>query len=213
MDNNEHKSDSAQNPQTAGEPVSGTVAPEWGKGHSQRSERRDGKRPQRSFKAAARDSEFSEKVVAINRCTKVTKGGKRLAFSALVVVGDGKGRVGYGLAKAGEVATAIKKSLIAAKKGMIIVPLSGSTIPHQIDGECGGAIVMLKPAAEGTGVIAAGPVRAVCDAVGIRNILTKCHRSNNPINVVKATISGFQNLKSVRTKAASVETETINAAS
>ncbi len=140
-------------------------------------------------------SEFVEQVVAINRVTKVTKGGKKLSFSALVVVGDTKGRVGYSLDKANEVATAIKKALTTAKKNMIRVPLNGLTIPHQIDGICGAALVMLKPAAPGTGVIAAGPVRAVCDAAGIRNILTKCHRSNNPINVVKATMDGLSRLK------------------
>jgi small subunit ribosomal protein S5 len=140
-------------------------------------------------------SEFVEQVVAINRVTKVTKGGKKLSFSALVVVGDTKGRVGYNLNKANEVATAIKKALASAKRNMIRVSLNGLTIPHQIDGKCGAALVMLKPAAPGTGVIAAGPVRAVCDAVGIRNILTKCHRSNNPINVVKATIDGLSRLK------------------
>jgi len=141
------------------------------------------------------DSEFIEKVISINRVTKVTKGGKKLSFSALVVVGNGKGQVGYHLGKANEVATAIRKALSVAKKNMINVPMSGSTIPHQINGVCGGALVMLKPASEGTGVIASGPVRAVCDAVGIHNILTKSHRSNNPINVVKATVNGLYNLK------------------
>jgi len=140
-------------------------------------------------------SEFIEKVVAINRVTKVTKGGKKMSFSALVVLGDGKGRVGYNLDKAGEVATAIKKSLIGAKKSMFKVPMRGSTIAHEIIGRCGAATVLLKPASEGTGVIAAGPVRAICDAAGIRNILTKCHRSNNPINVIKATIDGLSRLK------------------
>ena len=139
--------------------------------------------------------DFIEKVISINRITKVTKGGKKLSFSALVVVGDTRGRVGYGLEKAREVAIAIKKSLGAAKKKMIKIPLSGTTITHEIIGECGSAKVLLKPASEGTGVIAAGPVRAVCDGVGIRDILTKCHRSNNPINVVKATIDGLSRLK------------------
>ena len=143
------------------------------------------------------ESGFVEQVVSINRVTKVTKGGKRLAFSALVVVGDTKGRVGYGLCKAGEVSIAIRKSLAYARRNVIQVVLKGSTIAHQIEGVCGGSVVMLKPAAEGTGVIAAGPVRAVCDSVGIRNILSKCHRSNNPINVVKATIDGLSRLKSV----------------
>ncbi|MBI3616733.1 MAG: 30S ribosomal protein S5 [Candidatus Omnitrophica bacterium] len=141
------------------------------------------------------DSEPVEEVISINRITKVTKGGKKLSFSALVVVGDTKGRVGYSLEKAAEVSIAIRKSIASAKKQMINVSLSGSTIPHEIIGRCGGATVLLKPAADGTGVIAAGPVRAVCDGVGIRNILTKCHRSNNPINVVKATMDGLSRLK------------------
>ena len=143
-------------------------------------------------------SEFIEKVITIKRVTKVTKGGKRLSFSALVVVGDGKGRVGYNLDKAGDVATAIKKALTGAKKRMVVIPLKDTTIPHEVIGECGAASVLLKPAAEGTGVIAAGPVRAVCDGVGIRNILTKCHKSNNPINVVKATFDGLTRLKTQR---------------
>ncbi len=141
------------------------------------------------------DSEPVEEVISINRITKVTKGGKKLSFSALVVVGDTKGRVGYSLEKAAEVSIAIRKSIASAKKQMIKVTLRGSTIPHEIIGRCGGASVLLKPAADGTGVIAAGPVRAVCDGVGIRNILTKCHRSNNPINVVKATMDGLSRLK------------------
>lgn len=141
-------------------------------------------------------SEMIEKVVSINRITKVTKGGKKLSFSALVVVGDTKGNVGYSLEKASEVATAIKKAMAVAKKNLIKVPMKGTTITHEIIGECSGARVLLKPAADGTGVIASGPVRAVCDGAGIHNILTKCHRSNNPINVVKATIDGLSRLKS-----------------
>lgn len=144
---------------------------------------------------AKESNEFVEKVISINRITKVTKGGKKLSFSALVVVGDSKGHVGYGLEKAAEVSIAIKKAVGAAKRNMISVHLKGSTITHEIIGECGGARVLLKPALDGTGVIAAGPVRAVCDGVGIRNILSKCHRSNNPINVVKATFDGLQRLK------------------
>jgi small subunit ribosomal protein S5 len=143
----------------------------------------------------AATSEMVEKVIAINRVTKVTKGGKKLSFSALVVVGDGKGQVGFCLGKANEVAIAIRKALVGAKKAMIRVPLKEATITHQVNGVCGGAVVMLKPASQGTGVIAAGPVRAVCDSAGIHNILTKCHRSNNPINVVKATIDGLMRLK------------------
>ena len=145
-------------------------------------------------------SEFIEKILTINRVTKVTKGGKKLSFSALAVVGDRKGRVGYSLGKAREVATAIKKALIKAKKNMIAVPLQGSTIPHDIIGHCGAALVMLKPASAGTGVIASGPVRAVCDGAGIRDILTKCHRSNNPVNVIKATFDGLTRLKQHKTE-------------
>jgi small subunit ribosomal protein S5 len=142
-----------------------------------------------------KETEILEKVISINRITKVTKGGKNLSFSALVVVGDTQGKVGYCLDKANEVATAIKKAIAGAKKNMIKVPLKGTTITHQIIGRCGGATVLLKPAVDGTGVIASGPVRAVCDGAGIHNILTKCHRSNNPINVVKATIDGLSRLK------------------
>lgn len=143
------------------------------------------------------EAEGVEEVIAINRITKVTKGGKKLSFSALVVVGDTKGCVGYSLSKAAEVSIAIRKAIATAKKNMVQIPIHGTTIPHEIIGRCGGASVLLKPASDGTGVIAAGPVRAVCDGVGIRNILSKCHRSNNPINVVKATFDGLTRLKSM----------------
>ncbi len=156
--------------------------------------RKGGQRPRKQQES---DSGLIEKVVAINRTAKATKGGTRLSFSALVVVGDGKGKVGYCLGKAGEVANAIKKALNGAKRCMVKIPMRGTTITHEILGECGSAKVLLKPASEGTGVIAAGPIRAVCDGAGITNILTKCHRSNNPINVVKATFDGFSRLKSL----------------
>ncbi|MFA4843113.1 MAG: 30S ribosomal protein S5 [Candidatus Omnitrophota bacterium] len=138
---------------------------------------------------------FIEKVISINRVCKVTKGGKKLHFSALVVVGDMKGHVGFAHEKANEVAEAIRKSLTRAKRVLFKVPLEGSTIPHEIVGKFGAASVLLKPASEGTGVIAAGPVRAICEAAGIKDILTKCLKSNNPVNVIKATMQGLSNLK------------------
>ena len=139
--------------------------------------------------------EFIEKVVYLNRVSKTVKGGRVMKFSALVVVGDGKGTVGYGLGKAAEVSEAILKGIADAKKNMVKISLAGDTIPHEIVGKFGAGEVLMKPAPEGTGIIAGGAVRAVMEAVGVSNIRSKCLRSNNPQNVVKATMQGLMSLR------------------
>lgn len=167
-------------------PVAATKKPMGNKRPNDRKPRRD-----------RNEKEFEERVVTINRVTKVVKGGRRFRFAALVVIGDGKGRVGFGTGKANEVPDAIKKAIEDAKKNVFTVPTVGNTIPHSITGKYGAGSVFLRPASEGTGVIAGGAVRDVLEVAGVKDVLSKCLGSRTPINMVRATITALQELKTV----------------
>lgn len=154
-------------------------------------------RMERKPRRTEREKEFEERVVAINRVTKVVKGGRRFRFAALVVIGDKKGRVGFGTGKANEVPDAIKKAVEDAKKNIITVPMVGTTIPHEITGTYGAGSVFLRPAAEGTGVVAGGAVRDVLELAGLNDVLSKCLGSRTPINMVRATMTALNELKTL----------------
>ncbi|MDD3478244.1 MAG: 30S ribosomal protein S5 [Candidatus Izemoplasmatales bacterium] len=159
-----------------------------------------GRKPSRAPRGAKKEEKlYEEKVVHIGRVTKVVKGGRRFSFSALVVIGDKKGKVGFGTGKASEVPDAIKKAIEDAKKNMIVIPRNGTTIPHQQTGTFGAAKVFLRPAVEGTGVIAGGPVRAVLELAGVEDVLSKSLGSNSPINIVRATVEALKEMRSIET--------------
>ena len=172
------------------------AAPEEGKRFNRRGQkdargaRGQGKGPRRGGRVQE-EKEFEERVVKINRVTKVVKGGRRYRFAALVVIGDKKGRVGFGTGKANEVPDAIRKATEEAKRNLIVVPMVGTTLPHEMIGNYGAGSVLVRPAAEGTGVIAGGPVRAVLELAGVQNVLTKCLGSRTPINMIRATFSAL----------------------
>ncbi|MCF8059107.1 MAG: 30S ribosomal protein S5 [Bacteriovoracaceae bacterium] len=168
-------------------------------GSEKKAESKGKRRPQapRKAKAPSTPPEFEERVVAVNRVAKVVKGGRRFSFSALMIVGDKKGRVGYGLGKAKEVPEAIRKATQSAQKNLIHVPLDGGTIPHEILGEYDAGKILFKPAAQGTGVKAAGACRAILELAGVRDVLTKSLRGTNPHNVVKATFKALSDLRSL----------------
>ena len=164
-------------------------------------EKKPVKRDQRPRRQEENDG-LIKKLIQVNRVTKTVKGGKNMRFAALMIVGDGNGRVGLGLGKAKEVPEAIEKATAQAKRNMFVVPLKDTSIPHEVLGQFGSGTVLMMPAAEGTGVIAGGPVRAVMEAVGVKDIRTKSHGTNNKINCVKATLAGLQNIKTAEQYAA-----------